>query len=230
MNWRNILRSAGSILGLTLGLTLFFLLDSMKGYMVFNSPIYKNLAGVSGREVFLIDQSFNRFFIVVMFIIVAVGFSFLTQETIPNDPNNPIQTALSKRFGDKFSVRHTRFFPRLGDAVIVSLICWLASIPLSLFVWGATFSHHNALWTRILLSGVIGTPIVVLLSGALDKFLISSTRNNNMPNIDLMGTDDQTVIGIMGIPIQIFKAGAKVIYVYKNVKIIFTDGKVADVQ
>jgi hypothetical protein len=45
-----------------------------------------------------------------------------------------------------------------------------------------------------------------------------------------MGQSINDVIGIMGQPTTKFANGPKTIYVYKNLKITFTDGKVTDVQ
>ena len=45
-----------------------------------------------------------------------------------------------------------------------------------------------------------------------------------------LGQTPQEVEGVLGKPEKIVNLGAKVIYVYKDIKIIFSDGKVTDVQ
>jgi hypothetical protein len=48
-------------------------------------------------------------------------------------------------------------------------------------------------------------------------------------SIEVGQTIDQ-VTAALGTPLKTFKAGAKTIYVYKDSKITFTDGKVSDIQ
>jgi hypothetical protein len=57
-----------------------------------------------------------------------------------------------------------------------------------------------------------------------DKFAGTKTKT-----IELDQTVDQ-VEGTLGKPITVAKLGAKTIYTYKDMKVIFTDGKVTDVQ
>ena len=45
-----------------------------------------------------------------------------------------------------------------------------------------------------------------------------------------MGQTTDQVVSILGPPKQIFDLGAKKLYMYKDMKIIFMDGRVSDVQ
>jgi hypothetical protein len=50
------------------------------------------------------------------------------------------------------------------------------------------------------------------------------------PSTVEMGQTIDQVTASMGVPVRIVNLGAKKIYVYKDMKITFKDGKVADVQ
>jgi len=45
-----------------------------------------------------------------------------------------------------------------------------------------------------------------------------------------LGMTTNEVEGILGAPKNVANVGAKKIYVYKDIKVIFIDGKVSDVQ
>jgi hypothetical protein len=45
-----------------------------------------------------------------------------------------------------------------------------------------------------------------------------------------LGQTEDQVRSILGVPDKVIDLGAKKIYVYKDIKVVFTDGKVADVQ
>jgi len=45
-----------------------------------------------------------------------------------------------------------------------------------------------------------------------------------------VGFTEQQVVEALGQPEKILKLGAKTIYVYKDIKVSFTDGRVADLQ
>jgi outer membrane protein assembly factor BamE (lipoprotein component of BamABCDE complex) len=47
--------------------------------------------------------------------------------------------------------------------------------------------------------------------------------------VDLGQTTDQ-VQAILGVPVRVANVGPKVIYYYNDMKVVFTDGKVTDVQ
>jgi hypothetical protein len=66
---------------------------------------------------------------------------------------------------------------------------------------------------------------------AIDAVLVTEdvAKAANTKTIELGQTTEQ-VETILGKPEKIIKLGAKVVYVYKDMKVIFTDGKVSDVQ
>lgn len=63
----------------------------------------------------------------------------------------------------------------------------------------------------------------------IDRFIVSEAEASAPKNIELGQTIDQ-IEQILGKPISIVKLGARTIYTYKDMKIVFTDGKVSDVQ
>ncbi len=75
----------------------------------------------------------------------------------------------------------------------------------------------------------VGTPIAVFISGLWFGLLVKWTRNN-YNDVDLTDLNYQEVMEIVGIPISTINVESKVIYVYKNIKVIFTDSRVTDVQ
>jgi hypothetical protein len=67
------------------------------------------------------------------------------------------------------------------------------------------------------------------VKGVIDKVL-PSEADASAPATIALGQSRQEVEKIMGKPEQIIDLGVKVTYVYKTLKVIFVDGKVADVQ
>ena len=57
----------------------------------------------------------------------------------------------------------------------------------------------------------------------------SEVQASQTKTVALGQTEDQ-VKSILGAPDKIIKLGPKEIYVYKDIKVVFADGKVTDVQ
>ena len=143
---------------------------------------------------------------------------------------NPIEIALKERFGDRYTKQSSGSRPDGIEALLVLLLCFLVSMPLSLFLLRVKFVDHLGLWIfTSLFAYMIGTPVVAFISDLWFGLIVNWTRNN-YSNIDLTGLDYQEVMKIMGIPISTISVESKVIYLYKGVKVIFTDGRVNDVQ
>lgn len=62
------------------------------------------------------------------------------------------------------------------------------------------------------------------------KSFVSSEADGSAPKTIELGQTVAEVEAILGKPETVVKLGARVIYTYKNMKVIFTDGKVSDVQ
>ncbi len=80
---------------------------------------------------------------------------------------------------------------------------------------------------------VVKRPITFLESPeSKNPYTVSpSCPGNSEPlNVNLIGLNFQKVVESMGFPIHIIPLKSKTIYVYKNIKVIFTDGQVTDVQ
>ena len=77
--------------------------------------------------------------------------------------------------------------------------------------------------------GVSQPPTVAEIKAVVDPILALESEAA-APKIIEVGQTPEDVEGILGKPEKILKAGAKVIYTYKDIKVVFTDGKVTDVQ
>ena len=60
--------------------------------------------------------------------------------------------------------------------------------------------------------------------------VVASEATASAPKSIELGQTLAQVEAILGKPEAIAKLGAKTIYTYKNLKVVFTDGKVSDVQ
>jgi hypothetical protein len=78
-------------------------------------------------------------------------------------------------------------------------------------------------------AGVSQPPTAAEIKAVVDPILALEGEATAPKTIE-MGQTPEDVEGALGKPEKIFKAGSKVIYTYKDVKVIFTDGKVTDVQ
>lgn len=78
-------------------------------------------------------------------------------------------------------------------------------------------------------AGVSQPPTVAEIKAVVDPILALEAEATAPKTIE-MGQTLEEVEGALGKPEKIFKAGSKVIYTYKDVKVVFTDGKVTDVQ
>ncbi len=229
MGWRGILINVGWILGLTLALILLFWFDIGP----FRGPVYTNLTNdintINTVAAVGFFDVFNKlFFAIVVLIIVLVHIGSVV-ETMPIDKNIPEHSVWYKN-SERAYTSYIGGFPLKEDMILVSFICWLVSLPFSFFLWNVSFFHHTGFWLSASIAGcllsVILTFFLIILGG------IGATRTGKISQykIYLTGLDDKQVMEAVGIPINIIYLEAKVIYVYKNIKVIFTDGKVSDVQ
>lgn len=86
----------------------------------------------------------------------------------------------------------------------------------------AALSFHYA-------SGAMQKATVAEFAGLAKEFFSSEAESSAPKTIEL-GQSIAQVEAILGKPETVVKLGARTIYTYKNMKVIFTDGKVTDVQ
>jgi hypothetical protein len=77
--------------------------------------------------------------------------------------------------------------------------------------------------------GFLPTADVAAIMKAIAPVLSTADQSSSAKTVELGQTFEQ-VEKILGKPENIAKLGPKTIYTYKNLKVIFTDGKVTDVQ
>jgi len=129
------------------------------------------------------------------------------------------------------------FFPKLVGpreqrpiihALLIVLLSWLTGFPLNLLFLKESFDLYSVRLVIMLITAGFGLMIGDFLHNpsVRPKVYLPPPPAKK---IELDSTPEQ-VAAILGQPKEIVNLGSKMIYVYKDTKVIFNDGKVADIQ
>jgi hypothetical protein len=217
MRWRKVLWSTAFISGGALVIGLFFRVAEYRG---FGSPIYTGPYIVNGVRNYFPLNTFSKFFVFLMLIVMVIGFASLMEGVNPS----------SKR--DFWGALRSMLLPPGIEAILVTLFSWVVCLPLSLFLWGAPFAEYIELYFWIVpFAYFICTPITIIACACLLLLLRSVNNRFLVPyHVNLTGLETSKVIEVMGWPLREISIDSKVIYVYQNAKVIIIDGRVTDVQ
>ncbi len=129
------------------------------------------------------------------------------------------------------------FFPKLVGpkmerpiihALLIVVLAWLIGIPLNALFMYESFDLYSLRLVALAVAAGFGL-------GLGDFFNNPSNRPRvSLPpppakKIELNSTPEQ-VVAVLGQPKEIVKLGLKTIFVYKDTKVIFNEGKVTDIQ
>jgi len=159
-------------------------------------------------------DKFSKFFLVVMVFIISICL-------LDNLPVYDKDDPKSRRTDIHFFVPLLR-----SEVILIIIVCWLIGLPLNYFLLYIPFSEYNQLWLFLAVSGYIGSYVLLIF------YFMSNRRDRALSrfNVTLTNLDAKQVIALMGKPLKIINIESKMIYVYKNAKVIFIKDKVSDVQ
>lgn len=239
MKWRESLIRVAAILGLALVLGLA--IPNISTQRGDQSDAYRNIETVNipcshqysnapttalcSRPAGFTDK-FRTAFLVIM--IIAMGF-FGATEVIPRnyEKDDPIFGRFSE---DKRIISDLVVLQSPSKMLLISACCLLIGLPLNFYLLRATFGDYIQLCIVVAVLGYLTGFVFVCLARLADISAIKSTRSSSPFNVNLTGLGASQVVDVMGIPVKVINLESKMIYVYKNIKVIFTDGRVTDVQ
>lgn len=240
MKWRESLIRVAAILGLALVLGLAIpnlatqrdeQIDVYRNIETVNTPCsqgYSNppAPALCSRPAGFTDK-FRTAFLVLM--IIAVGI-FGATEFIPRNykKDDPIFGRFSE--DKRIIISELLVLQSPSKMLLISVCCLLIGLPLNFYLLRATFGDYIQLCLIVALLGYLAGFVFICLARLADISAIRSTRSSSPFNVNLTGLEASQVVDVMGIPVKVINLESKMIYVYKNIKVIFTDGRVTDVQ
>ena len=112
--------------------------------------------------------------------------------------------------------------------LIVILLCWLLGYPLSLLATRLSFRAYTLASLLIFVPvTIVAWVLVSPIGNAVGSWIDRVTAPNT---VDLTGLQPKQVTELLGAPIRIITLESKKIYVYKHVKVVFANDKVAEIQ